>query len=92
MIESFKRWRRARLRRKLRAKSARYKAVWAAKPDEAIIHAHKDAMGWIILERPGARIHPARLLLKSSTLPIRTPEPLMSATSDSLPWKNTPRT
>jgi hypothetical protein len=27
--------------------------VWAAKPDEDIIHAHKDAMGWIILERPG---------------------------------------
>ena len=53
MIESFKRWSRARLRRKLRAKSARYKAVWANKPDEDIIHAHKDAMGWIILERPG---------------------------------------
>lgn len=53
MIEVFKRWCRSRLRTKLRAKSARYKAVWAAKPDEDIIHAHKDAMGWIILERPG---------------------------------------
>lgn len=53
MIESFKRWRRARYRRKLRTEAARYKAVWADKSDESIIASHKDAMGWLILERPG---------------------------------------
>jgi len=51
--EYFARWRRSRLRRKLRAKSAKYKAVWANKSNDSIIAAHKDAIGWVLLESPG---------------------------------------
>ena len=52
MIEAFKRWRRSRLRQKLRARSARYKAVWAARTDDEITNSYMDASSWLMLEKP----------------------------------------
>jgi len=61
MIEAFKRWRRARHRKMLRARSARYKAVWRAKADDQIIHSYKDAMSWLMFEDPTVMHRPYKL-------------------------------
>jgi len=53
MIEAFKRWRRARHRKTLRFLAAQRKAVWAVRTDDEIINSYKDAMSWLMLEKPG---------------------------------------
>lgn len=62
--EDFARWRRSRLRKKHRAYVLKRKAHWAAKTDEVIIEAHRDAVGWLMMEDPTVMTSPC-------TLPVR---------------------
>lgn len=66
MIEAFKRWCRSRGRRKLRAYVAKRNAHWAAKSDKDILVAHKDAVGWLMMEDPTVYTRPYELPIRFS--------------------------
>jgi hypothetical protein len=59
--EDFARWCRSRQRKKHRAFVLKRKAHWAAKTDEVIIAAHRDAVGWLMMEDPTVMTSPYEL-------------------------------